>query len=136
MALQQPNCVFFISPNTFSRAQLSHTAQQEITVQILDVMYDASDGRVYGPGSYFTIMDSMQSDTLHAVRNDEEVDIIMFHDDSPWRGVNRRKFVVVLVCPRGGGPIHLVEQDDVDVFAYFVAMYMAGEVHLLQRAMS
>ena len=59
MASQQPDCIFFISPRTFSRAQLFHTgdtAQQEITVQILDVMYNADDGRVYGPGSYFTIM--------------------------------------------------------------------------------
>ena len=46
--------------------------------------------------------------------------------------MNGRKFMVVIVCPLGGGQIQLVEQDDIDVFTHFIAMYMADEFHLLQ----
>ncbi|KAH0833421.1 hypothetical protein J3R83DRAFT_12534 [Lanmaoa asiatica] len=129
MPSEQPNCIFFLSPRTFCRSQLFHTAEQEITIEMVEVMYDADNAKVYGPGSYFSLIgDNMHSDIFHAVRNGQEVDIIIFQDeDTPFRGVLGRIFAVVVVCPTGGGRVLPIEQDDVDVFAHLVAMYVADE---------
>ncbi|KAH0828946.1 hypothetical protein J3R83DRAFT_2374 [Lanmaoa asiatica] len=135
---EQPNCVFFMSPRTFSRAQIlgpCNPMREGITVEILDVMYDADDGRVHAPESLFTIHgNNVRPDIIHAVRNGEGVELIMFHDeDEPWRGVIGKKFAVVVVCPAGSGEVLSVEQDDVNVFAHFVAMYVSDRFHVLQR---
>lgn len=122
MTTPQPDCVFFLSPKAYARAHAFHVTREGFTVELVDGVLDELHGRSCLPGEYFTIMDTLDCRIHFAVRNGDAVEVVLIHErDVKMSGMNEQKFIVALVCARGGGAPIPIMKEDVEIFAQLVA---------------
>ena len=117
-----PDCVFFLFLRAYARARACHITQQDFTIELVDRLYE--HGRLlHPPGVYFMVMGNTMDLHVHsAIQNRDAMEVILVHQqDERMNGMSKQKYVVVLVCSKGGGAPIPIRTDDVDIFVQSIA---------------